>query len=220
MALGDVRGRATLGAMAEREALAVWRSRLRWRLSGAWQWPAFAVLTAVNAVVLARLPFSGGRANLVGCVLAAGLLNLIVVATVPRMGGWLVRRRRPQLPREVAADQAGTAGLVALSVVLIVGGLLHRPALTANDDLAATVIRESHLFASHRAPARYLPLHGADTVQQGPDLFRTCYSGPDPRRDFCVFVLTDEPVLIKRVDPDQRPNATIAGPDNPGRAAH
>ena len=50
-------------------------------------------------------------------------------------------------------------------------------------------------------------------------MFRTCYAGPDPRRDFCVFIRTDEPSLIKRVDPDQRPNATMSGPDNPGRAA-
>jgi hypothetical protein len=204
--------------VADRQAIAVWRSRLRWRLSGAWQWPTFAVLTAVDAVVLSRLPFSGGRANLLGCVLAAGLLNLVVIATVPRMGGWLVRRRRPQLPREVAADQAGTVGLVALCVLLVVGGVLHRPALRANDDRLAAVIQESRLFAAHRAPARYLPLRDSDTWQPGPHLFRTCFPGPDPRRDFCVLVRTDEPAMIKRVDPDQRPNATIAGPDNPGRS--
>lgn len=204
--------------MAERQAIAVWRSRLRWRLSGAWQWPTFAVLTAVDAVVLARLPFSGGRANLLGCLLAAGLLNLIVIATLPRMGGWAIRRRRPHLPREVAADQAGTVGLVALCVLLLAGGIAHRPALRANDGVLASVIRESRVFAAHRAPARYLPLHDSDTWQAGPHLFRTCYPGPDPRRDFCVLVRTDEPAMIKRVDPDQRPNATIAGPDNPGRA--
>jgi hypothetical protein len=197
--------------MAERPAMAVWRSRLRWRLSGAWQWPAFAVLTLVDAVVLARLPFSGGRADLLGCLLAAGLLNLIVVAVGSHMGGWLVRRRRPDLPRDIAADRAGAIGLVALCVVLLVGGLAHRPALKANDELVAMVLRESQIFAAHRAPARYLPLHGADTVQQGPDVFRTCYSGPDPRRDFCVVIRTDEPSLIKRVDSDQRPNATISG---------
>jgi hypothetical protein len=199
--------------MAERPAMAVWRSRLRWRLSGAWQWPTFAVLTVVDAVILARLPFSGGRANLLGCLLAAGLLNLMVIAVVSRTGGRLVRRRRPDLPREIAADQAGTIGMAMLSVLLVVGGLLHRPALTANDDLAATAMREARVFAAHRAPARYLPLHGSDTVQQGPHLFRTCFSGPDPRRDFCVFIRTDEPTLIKRVDPDQRPNATISGPE-------
>jgi hypothetical protein len=199
--------------------MALWRSRLRWRLSGAWQWPAFALLTVVDAVVLARLPFSGGGANLLGCLLAAGILNVIVVAVASHLGGWLWRRRRPHLPREIAADQAGAVALVALCVVLIAGGLVHRPALKANDERVALVLRESRIFAAHRAPARYLPLHGADMVQQGRDVFRTCYAGPDPRRDFCVFIRTDEPSLVKRVDPDQRPNATVSGPDNPGRAA-
>jgi hypothetical protein len=199
--------------MAQRPAMAVWRSRLRWRLSGAWQWPTFGVLTAVDAVILARLPFSGGRADLLGCLLAAGLLNLIVVAVASHVGGWLVRRRRPDLPREIAGDRAGTFGLVALCVALLAGGLAHRPALTANDDLVEMVLRESEAFAAHRAPADYLPLRGADTVQQGPDLFRTCYAGPDPRRDFCIFLRTDEPALIKRVDPDQRPNAIALGPE-------
>jgi hypothetical protein len=202
---------------AERQAMAVWRSRLRWRLSGAWQWPAFAVLTVVDAIVLSRLPFAGGRGNLLGCLLAAGLLNVIVVAAVPRAGGWLVRRRRPHLPREIAADQAGTFGLVALCVALVVGGLVHRPALKANDDTLNLAVREARLFAAHRAPAQYLPIRTSDTVQNGPHLFRTCFPGPDPRRDFCVFVRTDEPVPIKRIDRDQRPNATISGPDNPGR---
>jgi hypothetical protein len=204
--------------VAEREAIAVWRSRLRWRLSGAWQWPTFVVLTAVDAVVLARLPFSGGRANLLGCVLAAGLLNLIVIAVVPRAGGWLVRLRRPHLPREIAADQAGTVGLVALCLVLVAGGVAHRPALRANDTMVTTAVREARLYAAHHAPARYLPLGDSDTVQSGPHLFRTCFAGPDPRRDYCLFVRTDEPALIVRVDPDQRPNATVSGPDNPGRS--
>ena len=75
--------------------------------------------------------------------------------------------------------------IILIAIGLVVGGLLHRPALTANDALAATVMREARVFAAHRAPARYLPLHGSDTVQQGSHLFRTCYSGPDPRRDFC-----------------------------------
>jgi hypothetical protein len=199
--------------MAERPAMAVWRSRLRWRLSGAWQWPAFAILTTLDAVILARLPFSGGRGELLGCLLVAGLVNLIVVAVGSHLGGWLVRRRRPDLPREIAADRAAAIGLVALSVVLLAGGLAHRRALTADDKLVAMVLRESEIFAVHRAPARYLPLHGADTVREGRDVFRTCYAGPDPRRDFCVVIRTDEPALVKRVDDDQRPNATVSGPE-------
>jgi hypothetical protein len=204
--------------MPEREALVMWRSRLRWRLSGAWMWPTFAVLTAFDAVVLARLPFSGGRADLLGCLLAAGFLNVIVVAAVSPLGGMLVRRRLPQLPREIAADRAGTAGLVVLALVLLAGGLAHRGALHRNDREIRVAIATATRYAAHHAPARYLPLHDASTVQQGAHLFRTCFPGPDPRRDFCVFVFTDEPVPILRPDRDQRPNNTVSGSDNPGRS--
>jgi hypothetical protein len=204
--------------MPGREATAMWRSRLRWRLTGAWQWPAFVVLTAIDAVVLARLPFSGGQSDLLGCALAAGFLNLIVVAVVPRVGGALLRRRRAHLPREVAGDQAGTFGLVALAALLLVGGLLHRPALREEQGDAAQAVSAATEFAGHRAPGDYLPLHGADTVRHGAHVFRTCFEGPDPRRDFCVFVRTDEGAPIVRRDPDQTPNSVIYGPDNPGRS--
>jgi hypothetical protein len=202
---------------AHREGFAAWRTRLRWRLSGAWQWPAFTVLVVADALLLARLPFSGGRSSALGALLGAGFLNVMVVAIVPRPGGWLMRRWRPGLPREIAADRAGALGLVVLFAALLAGGIAHRPALRSADDLRARAIREARLFAAGRAPARYLPLHGEDTWQPGPDVFRTCWEGPDPRRDFCVFVRMDEDVPIKRVDPDQRPNDTVAGPDNPGR---
>jgi hypothetical protein len=202
---------------ADRASIAEWRARLRWRLAGAWQWPAFCVLTLVDTVVLSRLPFAGGRSTLIGSLLAAGLLNMIVLAVVPKPAGWLLRRRRPDLPREVAADRAGATGLLALSVVLIVGGVLHRPALRAHDESMAFAAAQARAFAGHRAPKRYLPLHGQDTWNPGPDVYRSCFEGPDPKRDFCVVVRTDEGNPVVRIDPDQRPNATVAGPDNPGR---
>jgi hypothetical protein len=205
--------------MPEREAIAMWGSRLRWRLKGAWLWPTFAVVTVADAIVLARLPFAGGRANLLGSFLAAGFLNLAIAAVVARAGGSLLRRRHPELPREIAIDRAGAIALVALLAVLVAAGLAHRPAVTRADSSRATAIRAAMHFAAGHAPERYLPnLHRSDTWQQARDLFRTCFPGPDPRRDYCVFVRTDEPVPIVRADPDQRPNMTIAGPDNPGRS--
>jgi hypothetical protein len=204
-------------ARAEHEASGIWRARLRWRLRGAWQWPTFATLLVVDAVVLARLPFSGGRGSVLGSALAAGFLNLIVVAAVAPLGGALLRRR-VALPRDIAADRAGTAGLLALTALLVAGGLAHRPALRANDAHRAAAIAAARRFAEHQAPAAYRPLGVSNTWEQGGDLFRTCFPGPDRRRDFCVFVRTDEPTPIVRRDPDQRPNATIAGPDNPGRS--
>jgi hypothetical protein len=202
---------------ADRAPIAVWRARLRWRLAGAWQWPAFFVLTAVDTVVLSRLPFAGGRSTIIGSLLAAGLLNMILLAVVPKPGGWLLRRRRPDLPREIAADFAGAGALAVLSVLLIVGGVLHRPTLRASDQALAQASGVARTFAAHRAPSRYLPLRGADTWRQAPDVFRTCFEGPDLKRDFCVVVRTDEANPVVRIDPDQRPNATVAGADNPGR---
>ena len=121
--LGSPRRSGAIGAWHTRSGhgrrhalpIAVWRARLRWRLAGAWQWPAFCVLTAVDAVVLSRLPFAGGRSTIIGSLLAAGLLNMILLAVVPRPGGWLLRRRRPDLPREIAADFAGAGAMAVLS---------------------------------------------------------------------------------------------------------
>jgi hypothetical protein len=205
--------------MPEREAIAMWGSRLRWRLRGAWMWPTFAVATVADAIVLARLPFSGGRANLLGSFLAAGFLNLVVVAVGARLGGRVLRRRRPALPREIAVDAAGALGMGVLFCVLLVAGLLHRPAVERNDDMRSVAIAAARHFVVDRAPAPYvMNVHRPNVWQQDKSLFRVCVPGDDPRRDFCVFVRTDEPVPIVRRDPDQRPNATVAGPDNPGRS--
>jgi hypothetical protein len=202
------------------EAVAMWRSRLRWRLRGAWQWPTFAVTTLVDAVLLGQLPFSGEGLSLLPAVLVAGFFNLFVVAVVARAGGALLRRGRPALPKEIAADYAGTAGLVALTLAMTAGGIAHRPAVAESKDDLRAAVQAARRFAAHRAPAPYRAgVEHGDTWAQGPDLFRTCFPGPDPRRDFCVIVRTDEPVPIVARDPDQRPNATVAGPDNPGRRA-
>jgi hypothetical protein len=200
------------------DATAMWRSRLRWRLSGAWQWPAFAVTTVAGAVLLAELPFSGAGMSLVPAFLLAGFLSLAVVAVAGPVGGLLLRRWRPALPREIAADRAAAAGLVALLAAMAAGGLAHRPAVEEGERALATAIDAARRYAAHRAPAEYRAnLARSDTWQQGPALFRTCFPGTDPDRDYCVFVRTDEPAPIIRRDPDQSPNAKIAGPLNPGR---
>lgn len=194
----------------QHEGFAVWRARLRWRLSGAWQWPTFAVLVVADTLILARLPFAGGRSSLLGSLLAAGLLNTIVVAVVPRVGAWAVRVRRPDLPREIAADRAGAFGVVALTAMLLIGGIAHHGALRAGDRLEARAVSAARVFADEHAPARYRPLHELDTWRMAPDIFRTCWRGPGVNRNFCVVVRMDEGVPIKRIDADQRTNTALA----------
>jgi hypothetical protein len=198
---------------------ALWRSRLRWRMRGAWQWPTFGAALVVDTLLFARLPVAGDRGpGLVPAFLLAGVLNLVVVAVgAPLAGAWL-RRRRRTMPKVVADDRAGTALLVAVAGVLVLLGLAHRPAVSAERDAVAAQARAARRVVLAQAPPGYRANIGRmDTWKQGPGLYRTCVPGPDPRRDFCVLVTTDQdPPGVTR-DPDQRPNATVAGPDNPGR---
>jgi len=196
----------------------LWRSRLRWRLRGATMWPAFATLTVGEAVLLHLRPVAGEGIGVIPAFLLSGFLNLAVVALVAPLGGWVLCRRRPSLPREVAVDRAGTGLLVAVAVALVVLGTVHHDVVVEADrDFEAQAEAVAAYVRAH-APAAYRAnLDRADTWKQGPDLFRTCVPGPDPRKALCLIVRTTRqpPVLV--VDPDQQPNSRVAGPDNPGR---
>src|SRR3979490_1128631 len=74
-------------------------TRLRWRLRGAWMWPAFVVVTVVDALLLHALPVATDGIGGVPALLLSGFLNLFVVAVVAPLSGRLVRRRRPDLPK-------------------------------------------------------------------------------------------------------------------------
>src|SRR5215207_11364473 len=97
-------------------------------------WPAFGLALVVDALLLHLLPIAGDRGpQLFPALLLAGFLNLVVVAVGAPLGGRWVRRRRPSLPRVVADDRAGTALLAATAVALLAIGLVHRPAMQAEE---------------------------------------------------------------------------------------
>jgi hypothetical protein len=194
-------------------------TRLRWRLRGATMWPAFGLAVLLDAVLLHVLPIAGETApEAFGALLLAFFFNLVAVALgAPVAGRWL-RRRRPALPKVVADDRAGTAVIGALCVGLLAAGLVHRPAMRAEEEAFARQAVAARRFVLTQAPARFRAnVEHMDTWRPGPGLYRTCVPGPDPRRSFCVLVNTDQrPPGVTR-DPNQSPNAVLAGPDNPGR---
>jgi hypothetical protein len=205
--------------MPSRDTEALWRSRLRWRLRGAMLWPTFGVAVVLDTVLLRVLPIAGeGRPGVVGAFLLAVFFNLVTVAVVAPLAGSRVRKRRPGTPKVVADDQAGTVLLAVLAAGLLALGLVHRPALVAEEgdfEAQSQAVRD-YVLAS--GPAEYRGnVDRADTWRQGPDLFRTCVPGADPRRALCLIVTTDQSPPGVTVDPDQRPNSRVAGPDNPGR---
>jgi hypothetical protein len=172
----------------------LWRSRVRWRLKGALQWPAFWVLTLADAVLLGQLPIAGeGGTPFVSGLLIAGFFNLVAVAVVAPLVGIAVRRRRRDLPRVVASDYAGTVLLLGVTAALLVAGLLHRDVLRENEHDLLVQRMAAVRFMEREAPPEYQrSLPATTTLKVDDELFRTCTPGvDDPDRWFCVYVATD-----------------------------
>jgi hypothetical protein len=186
----------------------LWIRRLRWRMRGAWQWHAFAVLTVVDAVVLAELPFyEDGPGSIVAGMLVAAFANLLAVAVVGPLLGLRLRRRRPDLPRPIAADYASTAVLALIGAGFLVGGLLHRPAVAAERAEIAAVAASTRDYVIAQAPSYRDGLVSMDALRVDEHLYRSCVPGPDPRRWLCLFVRTDQHPPGVTEDPDRAGNA-------------
>jgi hypothetical protein len=171
----------------------VWHRRLRWRLRGAWQWPAFLALTLVDGIVLTVLPpYRGGPPGVFPGVLLAGFANLLAVAVVAPLAGRWLRRRRPDLPRMIAADYAGAWLLSALAALIVVAGLVHRSAVRAEEAREQAVAGAMHDYVLSQAPQYRSGLGSIDAVRIEPDYYRACVPGRDERHWFCLFVSTDQ----------------------------
>lgn len=186
-----------------------WVTRLRWRMRGAWLWPCFAVLTVVDGVLLFHLPpYAGGPGTLVGAILLCGFLNLIAVAVIAPFAARRLRRRRPDLPPVIAENYTGTGLVAAIAVALLVAGLAHRPAETAEREDEAAAVARAQEYVAHEGAREYRTrLAELDLLRLEDDVYRSCVPGSDPRRWLCLFVNTEQrPAGVVR-DPDEAPNA-------------
>jgi hypothetical protein len=193
-------------------------TRLRWRRRGAWQWPAFFALVAGETVLLHELPIAGRGTGVFAALIFAAFLNVAALAIGAPLGGRFVRRFRPDLPKVVADDRAGTVALTALAVGLLTAGLVHRPAVLDARRAFRAQSDAVRLYVARRAPVAYRRnIDRADTWRIREDLFRTCVPGDDPARALCLFVRTDESPPGVQVDPNRAPNSRYVGPHAIGR---
>ncbi len=182
-------GRRTLRAM-DGDRLA----RLRWRRRGAWMWPAFIATVVLDAVIGHLLPPAGETQALLGAALVAVFLNLLAVL-VGWPSGLLLRRRRRDLPGLVARDYAGTAAILAVSVVLLIAGLLHRPTVLAHRSSKRDAIVRAQAFIGARAPAEFrrnLTVVDVYAIESGA-VYRICVPDAGRVRTYCVVVRDREP---------------------------
>jgi hypothetical protein len=202
-----------------------WTSRLRWRLRGATQWPAFVVLTIVDGIVLDLLPpVATTGLNLIEGVLIATFANLFLVGAV---APWLARRladRRAaalatagapppsQVERDVLQDRTATVLLFVGLLAVIVSGLANRPVIVSETEATER---------NAEALSRYVARSGdeelvrnrdtANTIRLGEGYFRNCIARDDRERYFCVFVDTREDPPEVVVDDSAEPNTVYRG---------
>jgi hypothetical protein len=198
-----------------------WPARLRWRLRGAWMWPAFIAITLLDGILLHRLPPIGTGIDLIPAILLATFGNLVLVGAI---GPWLARRlwkRRPAAepgapPRaqlEVLSDRIGTGLLLASVVGVVAAGLAARPTVVSETEATeenARAVRDYVLHAGDEEVIRNLET--ANTIRLDEGYYRTCIARDDRRHNFCLFVDTDrEPTEIVR-DRSAEPNSVYKVP--------
>jgi hypothetical protein len=168
-------------------------------------WPAFIAATLIEGVTFDRLPFVGdGPGGFVPALLLAAALNLIAVAILAPAAGALLRRRRRDLPRAIAADYCGTVLVSGLFVILLVAGLVHHGAIARDDRDRTRSFAATSVYVHNQAPEYRPSLPGMDAVKVEDGMWRTCVGGERP---LCLFVdTTQSPPGITR-DGDRIPNA-------------
>ena len=191
--------------------------RLRWRLRGAWMWPAFTVITLGEGILLWRLPPVGTGLNLIEGVLLATFGNLVLVAALaPWLANRLLARRSPQpsvTEREVVKDRVSTALLVAGVFGCLASGLAARPLVvneTEDTERAANALFEYVQRSGDEELQRNN--EAANSIRLAEGYFRICIPQDDREAFNCFFVDADaEPVEVVK-DPSAEPNSVYKVP--------
>lgn len=185
--------------------------RLRWRLSGAWLWPSFFVLTVADAVIVHDLPLSGDTGlSLVGAWVFSAIVSLLAVTLLGGLIGRLVRRLRSDMPRSVARNYGGALITLVTSLAILAGGLLHHPSVLADRAGLREAVARATAYIGTRAPLPYQQnLRELFTVQlQGPILYRSCVPDRAGGHLYCVVVDLTAP-FGRGVHPDGSESNTL-----------
>jgi hypothetical protein len=184
-----------------------WVSRMRWRRRGAWLWPAFIALTALDAVAVHALPVQGDSQSLAGAAIIALALNLIGVVVVSPAAGALLRRVRRDLPSVVARDYAGTAVVALVTAALLTAGLLHHSSVRADRRAMDDAITRAVAYIGDRAPAEFRRnlQHQSTYTIEARRIYRTCVWSAARPRSYCVVVKPGSVTFA-----GSEPNATFA----------
>jgi hypothetical protein len=196
-----------------------WTRRLRWRLRGALMWPAFAIFTIGDGLLLHFLPPNRTGVRLIPAIIIASFANLFLIGVV---SNWIARRlvarerrvhkyeRRDPLPPEVILDRTATILLSLGAIGLLVAGLGNRPVIVSETNAThEAAVRARDYVLAHGTPQAKANLEDANTRRLADGYFRVCVNLNDRARAFCMFVDTTKNTVVR--DPDERPNSVVVG---------
>jgi hypothetical protein len=187
-----------------------WTRRLRWRLLGAWRWPAFAFFTVVDGILLRTLG-TGVRFNVPVSLILASFGNIALLVAADLVARFGARRRAEQgiedTHLEVVIDRGGIALLAVGAIGLAASGIAtHHLIVSETNATTANAHAVENWVNGYGAATYRRNLETANTVKLGPDYFRTCIADDARRRFLCLFVDTKKkPPQVVR-DPSTEPN--------------
>jgi hypothetical protein len=179
-------------------------------------WPAYAVLTVLDAVILHELPPVSGGVDFIPGLILSSFCNLFLMGAVaPWFGKRLARREHADdgngvplaVRTEVLKDRTAAVLLATATLGLIVAGLAARPLIvseTRETERNAELVRDHVVAEAPHEIQRNIDT--ANTVKLEDGYFRTCVNYDERDRAYCVFVDVDaEPPVVRR-DPSTLPN--------------
>ncbi|HKP90367.1 MAG TPA: hypothetical protein VJT75_10375 [Thermoleophilaceae bacterium] len=189
-----------------------WTRRLRWRLLGAWRWPAFAVFTVVDAFLLHKLGVVR-HWNIAFALISASFGNIALLVGADLLVRLTARNRAaqgvPMAPTQVETtiDRTGVALLAVGAVGLLVSGLATQHLIVSETNATTANAKAVEAWVNHNASEEYRRnLETANTDKLADNYFRTCIADDERDRFLCLFVDTKrKPPEVVR-DPSTEPN--------------
>ena len=187
-----------------------WTRRLRWRLLGAWRWPAFALFTLLDALLLHELG-TGVRFNWPVSLILASFANIALLSAADALARLAARNRAAQGVEdphlEVTIDRGGIALLAVGAVGLAASGLATHHLIVSETNATTANAKAVESWVDRNGSAEYRRnLETANTEKLADGYFRTCIADDARERFLCLFVDTrKKPPEVVR-DPSTEPN--------------
>lgn len=189
-----------------------WLARARWRRRGAWLWPTFVATAVLDGIVAATRPFVGDSQSFYGGLLAGLILNLLAVLLLSPAVGRVLRRRRGDMPTEIARNYAGTIVVATITGLLLASGVVRHGAIVDRRQALRDAVVRAEAYIGDHAP-REFRVNAYDTntyVIESGLVYRTCVASRYRNRYYCVVVRPRMPASQSVKPAGSEPNQSLS----------